>query len=1070
MLQLYRAGRGYIGQLTVAEEMTKAEDLQPPQRVVIMDHSYSMGKWSSTMLHSVFPRVLNLLGAKPDDHLLVILFSAKASHHHMKVKELPKFNPGEQGTTNMKGVFRELQTQLDPGNPRVQLLALSDGDVHDQQETVSAATSAAAELKSTYEIDARAVRLFTSACARPDTRALASVLQLNTNTAATLVDLQNSLTLEAMAEKMAGMFAESSGRGAMLQSGNPVLQSQPWNEPVSQISVRLGKNTFWLSDVPEKPTLNMEPIEIREEAPMNQDTMNDILADRLEFFLSQLRVLKVIDTDHAKAQITRIVNYFQSLEASLAPAEELSKFLEGGGLKNRATFLRKTLQRRLKSVTTMMESIAKDDRVRALNQAQQADYLRQMGTSKNSKALARRAQTAGIDFDCTLRKEILQMKAHLHELDDLDTSGHSISFYSQASTLDGIKEVCEIADDPEVFEGLLAVDLLRLFNVVGVPCVGPISDFPDPMTYRLERLMPGSFVSVADLSMVELMGSKLKTPGTNIEIANAVPFFDDLQIQRFLVRHAPSALEYICSIGMRRVLAEVPCTFPYTLVAAVWRLIQQLDVDKSELNVQLLAKMLPSYRESCESRFDYLMPILKTDKEPDKSYFIGYNGITNMISPLWCLAEDGFTKYNPRILRALYTFEAFQVMRRLNKEKDPKFQVQTLDRLLGVDFAARGTQLPKMFSRPEPAHTQQVVVNRECLSDLCKAMSHVKYATIITPLFLAIRQDDPVKAIRALPQISDETISKALDLDYPLEEFMMYNVVEGFRYQSKQDRVDKDKTISLRPDLGSRKEGEMMCQEYIRSRYSEDYEARLKLMAGEEKKRILDELIKEMIETDSMANFCRLLSDGIQRGEISLKIANFNSYGCTELHEALMSTDKAVVSQAQKLEVFYTGEDAELNAVWNGGNMYRTATARVQKLLTDIGEEATWLQIQARYKEKVSHVYRGGKCTCNRHGHSNDKPSFFAFGHNSLTSYVATISPTSWAEYQKEHCKCCGAAAAGRDPASLQLAVEELEAKRARREECEKDPEKLKAAIKKTMAQRKEKRAKKTSPLLAKHR
>eukprot|EP00746_Dinoflagellata_sp_MGD_P161668 gnl/MRDRNA2_/MRDRNA2_88896_c0_seq1.p1 gnl/MRDRNA2_/MRDRNA2_88896_c0~~gnl/MRDRNA2_/MRDRNA2_88896_c0_seq1.p1 ORF type:complete len:1106 (-),score=219.79 gnl/MRDRNA2_/MRDRNA2_88896_c0_seq1:221-3538(-) len=1061
VLQLYRAGGGYIGQLTVAEEMAKVEDLQPPQRVVIMDHSGSMGKWSQTMLHSVFPQVLSLLGAQPEDHLLVILFTSRASHHHMKVKELPKFNPGAQGTTNMQGIFHELLTQLDPGNPRVQLLALSDGDVHDQQQTVAAATSAAAMLKSNYEIDARAVRLFTSANAQPDTRALASVLQLNTSTAATLVDLKNDLSLEAMANNMAAMFAESSNQGAVLRTGGPVLQSQPWSEPASEISVRLGKNTFWLTEIPEKPTLNMEPIEIREEPPMNQDTMNDILSDRLEFFLSQLRVLKVIDTEHAKEQINRILEYFQNLEASLAPAEELSKFLEGGGLKNRATFLRKTLQRRVKSVVTMMESIAKDDRVRALNQAQQADYLRQMGTSKNSKALARRAQTAGIDFDRTLRKEILQMRAHLHELSDLDASTHSLSFYSQATSLDGIKEVCEIADDPEVFEGLLAVDLLRLFNIVGVPCLAPVSDFPDPMTYRLERLMAGSFVSVADLSMVELMGSKLKTPGTNIEITNTIPVFDDLQIQRFLMRHAPSSLEYICSIGMRRVLAEVPCTFPYTLVAGVWRLIQQLDADKSEVNVQLLARMLPSYHESCEGRFDYLMPILKTDNEPDKSYFIGYNGITNMISPLWCLAEEGFTKHNSRIMRALFTFEAFQVMRRLNKEKDPKFQMKTLDRLLGVDFAAHGTPLPKMFSRPEPLHVQKVVVNRQCLSELCTAMSHVKYATILTPLFLAVRQSDPVKASRALPQISDETISKALDLDYPLEEFMMYNIVEGFLYQSKQERVDKDKTMSLRPDLGCRTEGQKMCQEYILSRYIEDYEARLKLMTGEEKKRILDELIKELLETDCMAKFCELLSQGIQHGEVSLKIANFNSYGCSELHDALMSSDRAIVNQAQKLEVFYTGEDDEHKVVWNGGNMYRTATAPVQKLLIDAGEETTWLRIQKRYKEKVSHVYRSGKCNCNRHGHSNDKPSFFAFGHNSLTSYIATISPASWAEYQQEHCQCCGVADARKDPKSLELAVKEMEAKRARREACKNDPEILKAAIKKTMTGRKEKRTRK---------
>merc|ERR1719453_1602283 len=99
------------------------------------------------------------------------------------------------------------------------------------------------------------------------------------------------------------------------------------------------------------------------------------------------------------------------------------------------------------------------------------------------------------------------------------------------------------------------------------------------------------------------------------------------------------------------------------------------------------------------------------------------------------------------------------------------------------------------------------------------------------PLFMAIRREDAVNIVRSMPQISNETIAKALDLNYPLEEFMMYNIVEGFIYQSKQSRVDKDNGKMLRPDLGDRSVGQKMCHEYILSRYTEDYEARLKLMA-----------------------------------------------------------------------------------------------------------------------------------------------------------------------------------------------------------------------------------------------
>merc|ERR1719456_1349153 len=185
-------------------------------------------------------------------------------------------------------------------------------------------------------------------------------------------------------------------------------------------------------------------------------------------------------------------------------------------------------------------------------------------------------------------------------------------------------------------------------------------------------------------------------------------------------------------------------------------------------------------------------------------------------------------------------------------------------------------------------------------------------------------------------------------------------------------------------------------------------------MGGEEKKQLCDELIEKLLETDSMATFNTLLGEGIVRGEITFKIANFNSQGCIELHEALMDKAKTVTKRALKLQVFYTGEDADQKPVWNGGNMFRTSTTPLHQLLTSLHEETVWLQIQERYRSKVSHVYRGaaGKCTCNRHGHSNDFPSYFAFGHDILISFIGSATNEAWCEYQRDHANCCGVARA----------------------------------------------------------
>jgi len=85
---------------------------------------------------------------------------------------------------------------------------------------------------------------------------------------------------------------------------------------------------------------------------------------------------------------------------------------------------------------------------------------------------------------------------------------------SQATTVDGIRELCSLADDPD-FDAYPAVELLQLFNVVGVPAAAAIGDYPDPMNFKLDKLVPGNFVSVADLTLSEKIGNNKKgKPGS----------------------------------------------------------------------------------------------------------------------------------------------------------------------------------------------------------------------------------------------------------------------------------------------------------------------------------------------------------------------------------------------------------------------------------------------------------------------------------------------------------------------------------------------------------------------------
>uniref|UniRef100_A0A7S0P1S1 Uncharacterized protein n=1 Tax=Calcidiscus leptoporus TaxID=127549 RepID=A0A7S0P1S1_9EUKA len=985
-----------------------------------------MGRWSGLLVHDVFPCMLARLGVSDDDDVLLILFSYTASHFKLRACELRGFTLPPQGTTQMRGVFSLLASQLVPGRP-TNILTVSDGAVHDQELSVAAASAVAAQISALLPIvSARAIRLVTSRHAQPDTRALAAVLQYNTESAG-ITDLDVSdpschipTQMESAATQMASLFDGVATASALtLTTDPPVLHLQPWDaEPASTVYLKPGANTVFMAAQPTAVMLNGEPVRVQlESEPVTVDTLAAFLGDRVSAFLDKLRVLKVVSNVQATDEIQRIVAFWQTFESKLAPPEDIAPLLAEGGLRARRAYLLAATQRKLKSLTNMMQAIANDDRVGRLNASQQADYLRttQAG-SKNARGLAKRAEASGLDFDLVVRDEMKAMAAHLHELNDIDDSAWSVSFFSQSTTLDGLKEVCELVGHT-AFDSMLAIELLELINLVGVPVAAPIGDFPDPMTYRVDALLPGACVSVSDITVVEKgRGARLLHPTSRQPIANAVPLFEDTRLQAFLQRHAPSTLECIASVGMRRIICEIPKTLPYTICAAIWQLVGAMDADKSQVHVELLATLVPSYEASLKDKegkgyFDYLMPHLINPRCPqEKELFLNFNGVTNMIQPLWRLVCENKHATLPRILRSLYSFEIYQVVRRKCKNQPEGYAMETLRRLLGVDLAQRGTPLPEPFTRPaELYHCRSPTVDAALFGELKRDLAFVHACTLIVPLFEAIRQSDPVRAARAIPPVTDTSVAAALQLAYDVDTFLLYNLVQGFLFRTKQERIDKESNTPLLPDLGANAgaAGACMCEGFLEKEYAADYERRLGQLAGQEQRTLQTEHVATLLSAPTSESFNDLLKAGVTRGPIHFKIANANAPGASQLHAALLA-GMSVPVRGQKLWTWLSGTDRHNEPVWNGGNMLRTPLGPLREALEGLGKHKLLQALEKAYKTRRAHVYRGGLEVQNRQGHSNDKPSYFAFGHLSLEAFVRTLDAAGWAAYEREHCNCCG--------------------------------------------------------------
>lgn len=449
-------------------------------------------------------------------------------------------------------------------------------------------------------------------------------------------------------------------------------------------------------------------------------------------------------------------------------------------------------------------------------------------------------------------------------------------------------------------------------------------------------------------------------------------------------------------------------------------MVEDLDCGKTEIRIRLFSQLVATYENAIDGFFDHVLPLLKDNQDPAMSYYLGHNGITNMIGPILCLVRTKKTEYMPRILRALYSFESYQVMRRLirnsgGKTESPACLRQTaLDELLGINFAERGTPLPDMFTREDAEpHCTEAVIDAAALKKYKDAVWFVPYATLLQPLFEALihpEGGDGVEAMQAISAMTPDSITQALDLpdSIKLDDFTLYNIVEGLLYGDKPSRIDKDTNKPKLGDLGNAGVGANMIKQYVQSRYEANYNDRLKQQLGQEQRILRDELIDQLIRSESLEQFISLLEAGRERGPISVVINRDSCDGFAKLHDALMDLSLNVPKRAAKLYVIYSGTCPVSNdPVFNGGNLYRTNWEPLKALLLSGNNGDVWSRLQKELETR-GHCYRGGSDQCNRHGHSNDLPSYYAFGCLSLESFREMVDNNAWEKYTIEHASCCG--------------------------------------------------------------
>ena len=1017
-IKLHKAKVGYVAELYIKEkeEFSKSNDIE---LIVIVDRSGSMGQSYTKLFKKIIPLLLDKIRYPPNKQVHFITFDSNIEYRKITKNEfLNAQKENARGMTYMHGVFDELQKIILNKDLSYRILTLSDGDLHDSKETSNAASEFYNQIKGQFNINSQAIRFFSSKDANPDTLGLASVIQLNTVKQATLLDINAKDEESVIAEQLSKLFiSDGLGNKILLLSDKQNMQIAPWENKSNEIVLAPGRNIFWLDDVSKfKVKINEEnPIEpkIQNDEDINTQNYGIILADKIKEFITKLKILKILENAKAQEEIEKMVKFFKEFEDNLVKVDKEELILKDGKMNSRIQYIKGLINKRKGLISNQMEAIKNEQKLSQLNSQQKADYLRNVENTKLGKSLAKRAVNSGTDFTETIKEEIKQMNQHLSELNEIDYTNDPKSFYSTSSTVESLKELCELVQDP-VFEEMSDTEFLEITNIVGIAAFGTIADYPDPLLYLAQSLYPGCYISVSDIITAEGITKsqqKLMVPGLNKEINNCIPIFSDKRVYDFLRKYAPTILELSAGIGMRRVLADIPKTFEGNILAGLWKMIGIVKGnEKYEININSLVELIKTMVIVTGNHYEDVIEIIQNQFKNEKCknlglYLNGYGlfqllPIMNKIASQGMLSKEELQKF----LRAIFRFEVYKIIRKnIRKNENQKEYIEkTLNEALGIDFEKYGTKIPEMFEKKiDPEFSDKFIINDDIVSKFERQMGWIENVAYAYYLIEAAQKQDPLNAIKNMPEFTEEKKKEYLGINYDFNKFLIFNIVQSLCFREKIDRENENDKIMKIIDSNNEAEVDKFLKEQTKHIYSSKYNIENQKQIKLQNEIITKELVDKLKNANKIEEFNELMRKGITKGYLTHIIKDESTKGYNDLKNILLDEKTEVPLRFEKIRNLLSATDEKGEILWNKGNAIRNKRNHYQKFIEknkpELWKEISEINIIHKYREKN-----------NRQGHSNKKQSYWAIGFDTLDQFYKKSDKDTIEKYKGIHTNCCG--------------------------------------------------------------
>ena len=1014
-MKVHKAKVGYVAEMLIEEKKENTKAKENIELVFIVDRSGSMSSSYPKIFNKIIPLLLDKLHYPENKDVHYITFESKTEYRNIKKSTFINSTEGASGGTSMKGVFKELEKVITNENVSYRILTLSDGDLFDSKETSNCASEFYNKIKGKFRINSQAIRFFSSNYANPDTLGLASVIQLNNVNQATLLDINASDDESLIAEQLSKLFINDGlDTKITLISDKKNIQLAPWEQKSEQVGLIPGRNIFWLDDI------SQFSIKIDENTPIKVNIVNSedintenygiILADKIKEFISKLKILKILNNSKAQEELENMIKHFKEFENGLEAINQEEVVLKDGKMNSRIIYLKQLLAKRKGLISNQMDAIKNEKLLDKLNSQQKADYLRTVDNTKLGKNLAKRALNTG-ELDSIVLKEVKQISDNINELNDIDDSSNPSSFYSTSTTIESLKELSKVSKEP-FFSELDITDILKLINIVGIACNGNVGEYPDPSVYLIKNIYPGCYISLADIATAEEYSKgneHLQVPGIKEEINNCIPIFPNKKVYDFLKKNAPTTLELLAGLGMRRVLAEIPVTFESTLLSGLWKMVGILKEKKTEINTKTFLIICECVQNVCGKKYDDVIDIIKNQlkKENYKNgLYIKNYGLSQMLPVLYkCAKNKTFEKKElQKIFRAIARFEIYKRIRaKIRKaEKKEEFINQSLNEALGIDFEKYGTKLPELFQKKvDPEFYDQYYLNKDITNEYLKTIGWTELIPLAYILFAASLEKDPFESIKNIKEYTLEYAKEEFGINYDYDKYIIFNVVQSFMFREKIDRENEQEQIMKILDSNDEKEVDIFLKAKVKHIYASEYNIENQKQIKKQLEIITNELVNNLISSKDISEFNNLLKNGITKGYLTHKIANPSTKGYFELKKKLLDEKENIPLRYEKIKGILSAKSEKGEDLWNNGNSLRNNRKEykifIQKNKPELWDEIFKLRTEYKYREKM-----------NRQGHSNSKKSYWAFGYDTLQEYCENNKQDVVDNYKKVHNNCCG--------------------------------------------------------------